>query len=92
MSDVFNPPKEIKTRSVIYVMDNEPRNVQVVQTMEKLVQQHKKVCVWPEHIKYKDINDMIMGGLDSTEIINIINENSTSGLEAQIRINKWKKI
>jgi hypothetical protein len=92
MSDVFTPPKEIRERSVIYVMDNEPRNEQVVRTMEKLVQQHKRVCVWPEHIKCKDINDMIMGGLDSQEIINIINENSASGLEAQIRINKWKKI
>jgi hypothetical protein len=92
MSDVFNPPKEIRNRSVIYVMDNEPRNVQVVQTMEKLVQQHKRVCVWPEHIKCKDINDMIMGGLDAQEIINIVNDNSASGLEAQIRINKWKKM
>jgi len=92
MSDVFTLPEELKGRAVIYVMDNEPRNTQVVQTMEKLVQQHKKVCVWPEHIKCKDINDMIMGGLDSDEIINIINESSASGLEAQIRINKWKKI
>ena len=50
-----------------------------------------KKFVWPDHIKCKDINDMVMGGLDSDEIINIINESSASGLEAQIRINKWKK-
>lgn len=92
MSDTFNPPKEIKGRSVIYVVDNEPRNPQVVQTMEKLVEQHKRVCVWPEHIKHKDINDMIMDGMDASEILNIINSNSVSGLEAKIRINKWKKI
>jgi hypothetical protein len=92
MSDVFNPPKEIKERSVIYVMDNEPRNQQVIETMQKLVAKHKKICIWPEHIKCKDINDMIMGGLDPQQIINIINENSASGLEATIRINKWKKI
>ena len=73
-------------------MDNEPRNPQVVETMEKLVAQHKRVCIWPDNIKCKDINDMIMGGLDSDQIINIINENSASGLEATIRINKWKKI
>ena len=92
MSDVFNPPKEIKSRSVIYVMDNEPRNPQVVQTMEKLIDQHKRVCVWPDHIKHKDVNDMIMDGMDATKILNTINENAVSGLEAQIRIKKWKKI
>lgn len=92
MSDVFNTPEEIKTRSVIYAMDNEPRNPQVIQTMEKLVEQGKKVCVWPPEIKCKDVNDMIMGGLDTKEIINIINKNAVSGLEAQMRINKWKKI
>ena len=92
MSDVFNPPKELKDRSIIYVMDNEPRNAEVVRTMEKLVEQHKRVCVWPDHIKYKDINDMIMDGMDASEILNIINENAVSGLQAQIRINQWKKI
>ena len=92
MSDAFNPPKEIKERSVIYVMDNEPRNAEVISTMQRLVDQHKRICVWPEHIKHKDINDMVMDGIDSSEILNIINENAVSGLEAQIRINKWKKI
>lgn len=91
MSDVFTPPKEIKERSVIYVMDNEPRNVQVVHTMEKLVDQHKRVCVWPDHIKHKDVNDMIMDGMEASQILNIINENAVSGLQAQIRINQWKK-
>jgi len=33
-----------------------------------------------------------MGGMDAKEILNIINSNSASGLEAQIRINKWKKM
>jgi len=92
MSDVFNLPKELKGRSVVYVMDNEPRNLQVIQTMEKLVDQYKRVCIWPDHIKHKDVNDMIMDGMNSSEILNIINSNSASGLEAQIRINKWKKI
>jgi hypothetical protein len=77
---------------MIFVMDNEPRNVQVIHTMERLVKENKKVCVWPESMKYKDINDMIMGGMDAKEILNIINSNSASGLEAQIRINKWKKM
>jgi len=91
MSDVFNLPPQIKDRSIVYVMDNEPRNLQVIQTMEKLVEQGKTVCVWPDEIKCKDVNDMIMGGLDSAKILNIINRNAVSGLEAQIRINKWKK-
>jgi len=92
MSDAFNIPKYIKDRPMIFVMDNEPRNVQVIHTMERLVKENKKVCVWPESMKYKDINDMIMGGMDAKEILNIINSNSASGLEAQIRINKWKKM
>jgi len=92
MSNCFDVPPFLKDRSVVFVLDNEPRNVEVVNTMERLVKERKKICVWPDHIKCKDVNDMIMGGLDSKEILNIINKNSVSGLEAQMRINKWKKI
>lgn len=92
MSDTMNIPDYIKNRSIIFVLDNEPRNSQVIYTMEKLVKDNKKICVWPDSIKVKDINDMIMAGYSSKEIINTINENAVSGLEAQIRINKWKKI
>lgn len=92
MNDIFTVPDFLKNRTLIYVIDNEPRNSHVITLMEKLIKQNKTICVWPDHILYKDINDMVMGGLNRKEIINIINTNSASGLEAQTRINRWKKI
>ena len=47
------------------------------------------VCLWPSNIKEKDINEMVLAGLNPEEIIM---ENSYYGLEAVLKIKDWKKI
>jgi hypothetical protein len=49
--------------------------------------------MFPEHIEQKDINDMIVKG-DHTaeEILETINTNTFSGIEATLRFSTWKKI
>ena len=39
-----------------YVLDNEPRNIQIVRYNERLIELGKKICIWPSAIKEKDIN------------------------------------
>ena len=50
-----------------------------------------KICIWPETIKEKDINDMILEGKDSVEIVSVINKNTFSGLQATASLNEWKR-
>jgi len=56
---------EIKNlkRKAVYVFDNEPRNREISQKMEKLIEKNYNICVWPKSLKYKDINDMVIAGM-----------------------------
>ena len=58
--------------------------------MESLVDRGYKVCVWPSHIKSKDINDMILEGLTSSNIESIIEANTFSGLTARCAVAAWR--
>jgi len=48
--------------------------------------------VWPESLKYKDINDMIIAGKTLAQIESIIYRSTYCGLEAHQHINNWKKV
>tara|TARA_Y100000310_G_scaffold155034_1_gene154506 strand:- start:4437 stop:5441 length:1005 start_codon:yes stop_codon:yes gene_type:complete len=75
----------------IFVFDNERRNVDIVKRMLKIAESGFKVCVFPENLKFKDINDMILGDLLSGEVEQIINSNTYEGLTAKLKINMWKR-
>ena len=85
-------PKEFSESKIIYALDNEPRNNQIVSYYENLVNKNQNVCIWPSYIREKDINEMILSGRDKEEIEKIIVNNSFSGLEASLKLKDWKKI
>ena len=72
-----------------FIFDNEPRNTQIVDRVDKSIQQGNKVVIWPSTIKEKDINDMIIAGLNPQQIII---ENTFQGLEATVKFTDWKKV
>ena len=76
---------------VVFVMDNEPRNKQIVDRMQQIISAKKRVVIWPEKIKEKDINDVIMSGIDSSELMSIISKNTFEGLTAKLEFSTWKK-
>jgi DNA-binding CsgD family transcriptional regulator len=47
--------------------------------------------VWPYNIIEKDINEMIMNGHSQSEILDIINYNTHSGLGLKMKLNAWSK-
>jgi hypothetical protein len=76
---------------VTLVYDNEPRNKDIVKQIEKSIDRGYKVCLFPETVKGKDINEMIQNGLTSVEIQNIIDKNTFSGLVAKLKFTQWKR-
>jgi hypothetical protein len=48
--------------------------------------------MFPETILYKDINDMILGGMTQTEIVELINRNTYSGASAKLHFATWRKV
>ena len=73
----------------VYIYDNEPRNKQIVERIDKTIRQGNKVVIWPKNIQQKDINDMVLAGLN---VQNVVESNVYSGLEATLKLNDWKKV
>jgi hypothetical protein len=82
---------QYKDKAVL-VPDNEPRNREVIKQIEKAIDENYKVVVWPEYVRQKDINDMILSGMDAAEITKCIHTNTFQGLSAKVELQKWKKI
>jgi len=79
----------LKTCDLIYVYDNEPRNTEIVNRIERCIRDNRRVVIWPNSIGQKDINDMVLAGHD---IMSVLESNTYLGLEAQVQFNIWKKI
>lgn len=73
------------------VIDNEPRNKEILKQYEKCIESGYSVCIFPDHIQEKDINDMILSGMTTEEIVDMINKNTYSGIEATLKFSQWKK-
>ena len=73
----------------IYVYDNEPRNREIVNRIDKTISGGYKVVIWPTSIVEKDINDMVLGGHN---IMSVLESNTYSDLQAKVKFNNWKKI
>jgi len=84
-------PIRLEETDLVYVLDNEPRNKQIVQYNKKLIEMGKTVCIWPSKIEEKDINDMAYK-ISTREIQKLIDENSYSGLKAKIKLMEWRKV
>jgi len=73
----------------VWIYDNEPRNAEIHKRIKKCIDNSEKVVIWPETIKCKDINDMVLSGLN---VQSVIESNTYSGLEAKLKFTTWKKI
>ena len=60
--------------------------------MEKTIQNNIPLCIWPSGLNYKDINDIIISGIDKDKLQSIIDENTYTGPVATLKLNMWKKI
>ena len=85
-ADVSGLPEHLNNRVFIY--DNEPRNNEITARIERHIDSGDAVVIWPDNIKEKDINDMILGG---HLVQTIIESNVYSGLTAKLKFNEWKK-
>ena len=73
----------------VWIYDNEPRNREITNRISKTIDSGQSVVIWPSDIDDKDINDMVMSGLD---VQSVIESNTYSGLEAELKFNTWKKV
>jgi len=96
----LNKPKE----NAVLILDNEPRNKNIVQIMLKAAREGYKVLVWPATAPGKDLNEMILrkvsGDYCKTELVQkaatciqaLIDTHTFQGLSLELEINAWKRI
>ena len=72
------------------VLDNEPRSREIIKLMERLIHQEHELVIWPDTITQKDVNDMVLAGVQ--DIQKLIDNNTYSGVEARMKLATWKRI
>jgi len=75
----------------VFVYDNEPRNKDVCRHMQRTIDLRQNLCIWPNHIKDKDINDM-MKTFSTSYIQGIIDTNTFKDHRAMLEFQIWKKV
>ena len=78
--------------SMVIVYDNEPRSKDTIRKLDKAIMQGYNVCIWPENLEHKDINDMVLAGMSSEFITHILKTNTYRDLAAKLALTKWSKI
>lgn len=81
----------IKSNSIL-IPDNEPRNKEIVKMIAKYITKGYSVCLWPDTVREKDINEMVLAGKSVDQIVDTINTNTFQGMEAQLRFAAWRKV
>jgi transcription elongation factor Elf1 len=77
---------------VVFVYDNEPRNKEIINKIDKVIEKGYNVVVWPSNIMEKDINDMVLAGRTPLDVQMLIQANIKKGLEAKLALSIWRKV
>ena len=85
-----NLPDKLKNTDIVFVMDNEPRSVEIVEMMRNLIAKGHKVFI-PERLEQKDINDVVLSGKSIENIVEYIDEHTYDGILAQANLGQWEK-
>ena len=72
----------------IMIIDNQPKNKEVCDILHTHITKGHNVVIWPDNIEQKDINEMVLAGLD---VEGIINYNTFSNLQAELKYTNWRK-
>jgi hypothetical protein len=75
----------------VIVLDNEPKNKDICSIVEKSIELGYNVCIWPQSIVPKDINELVLSGMKPEDVKLLIDCNTVSGLEAKLKLTHWKK-
>lgn len=83
----------VTKKNAVFVFDNEPRNPDTIRRIDKAIDDGYRVFIFPEKIKSKDLNDMVIKeGYSLEEISVILHNNQYFGLAAKARLSEWNRL
>jgi hypothetical protein len=88
-SALYRVTEALGNHDYVFVYDNESRNKQVVNDIRRTIEKGHKVCIFPSNVPWKDINDMVLAGVD---VLALIDSHTYEGLRAMLEFNQWRKV
>lgn len=80
------------TGEVTYIPDRDVRNSEIMKITKRLIDLGNDVCLLPMSLKGHDINEiMVENKLTKKELMNIIDCNTFSGMQASLEFTRWAK-
>lgn len=77
--------------NIIIVPDNERRNKAVSKQIGNMVNDNYRVCLWPDNLNFKDINEAVLNGWSTEELVQMIEQNTVQGLTGRVKFKLWCK-
>ena len=75
----------------IIIVDNQPKNKEVCNIINRYIKAGRRVVIWPDNILEKDINEMVLAGVQPVNMEDIISNNVFQNLEAELKFINWRK-
>lgn len=82
--------ERLKSNSTI-IYDNEPRSKELTKLIQKTIDKGFFVCLWPETVTEKDINEMVINGKTEEDLLSLIDKHTYRGAQAKLEFSKWRK-
>lgn len=83
----------LSAQADIYIPDNQYRNREVCIGIQKMIDKGVKIVLFPPHVPWKDINDMVKdGNMTQTELFKLIASNVYQGMMASLRFAELRKV
>jgi len=79
---------KVNNKDYILIFDNQPRNIEVCKIILKNIDAGFKVVIWPQKITAKDVNEMVLEGID---VLKLVKDNVYHGLTAKAKFIAWKR-
>lgn len=91
--DIVLKELNIAADQVVVIIDNQPRNKEVVKILQRVIERGFNVVIWDiDDSKGKDINALIQdANMTPQEVLSIIKRCVCRGLEASMKFIQWKK-
>ncbi|MDR3503041.1 MAG: hypothetical protein P4L79_10725 [Legionella sp.] len=90
--DLVSKTETLNKERLIAVYDNERRSPTTVKKIQKAIDRGYRVCIWPEKIESKDLNQMVLDGYKVNDLRDVILQHSFKGPRAQISLNQWSRL
>ena len=90
-TDFNRAVKYLPKERVTLILDNQPRNKQVVKKIEYFCRYNFSMVIFPSTWNYKDINDAVVNGVSPSEIMQLLNTSTHQNLSLRLAIRDWKK-